>query len=440
MRRVPGIDGREDSPLISRSAQRRLVLTFADQSVASTSNFATGIVIARLAGASEFGKFMLALMIWFVAVGVHRALITDPVIVSSSEVDDRHQLMAQGLTADVLLGAIMSALIAGAGLATMAAGERLGVLMLALSPWVICLLVQDYWRAMAFKERRPGLALANDLVFATVQGSVIVLFLVLGWRGSPWIIAAWGLGATAGGIFGLLWFPAASSLADGWHVLVRLWPLSRWMLADFATKFTSDQAYLAFVAFLLSQVDYGGFRAATSLMGPVIVVVHAGANIGLPEASRRRDPNDRAALQRFARLLTAGTSFCILIYGAGIALGGRSLLRALYGPEFAHYHALATLAALQSLIGASAFGQEIALRAAGRMRLLWRIRLLVAAASLGSAAVFVWWLGTIGAGWAGVVTGAYFTTAVYLVYRAELCRPGVADRQEPSGPPPRITG
>jgi O-antigen/teichoic acid export membrane protein len=373
---------------------------------------------------------MLALMIWLVAVAAHRALLTHPVIVSSRDVEDRHQLMAQGLAGDLLLGAAVSALVAAAGLAIGAAGERLGVLMLALSPWIVCLLVQDYWRAMAFNERRPGLALANDLVFAAVQGAALTLLLMLGWRSSPWIIAAWGLGATAGAVLGFLWFGAASSLAEGWHAVGRLWPLSRWMLADSATAFTSDQAYLAFVAFLLSHVDYGGFRAAASLMGPVIVILHAGANIGLPEASRRWDPGDPAALQRFARRLTTWTSFCIALYGTGIALGGRSLLRALYGPEFAHYDALAVLAALQYFIGTSAFGQEIALKAAGRMRRLWRMRLVVAGASLVSAAGFVWWLGTIGAGWAGVFTAAYLVAGVYLVYRAELGRPATTDRQE----------
>jgi O-antigen/teichoic acid export membrane protein len=196
------------------------------------------------------------------------------------------------------------------------------------------------------------------------------------------------------------------------------------MVADFLTGYTSDQAYLAFVALLLPRLEYGGFRAATSLMGPTVVILLAGGNIGLPEATRRVDPTDPEALRRFARQLTVGTSACIVGYGVVVAIAGPFLLTALYGQEFARFSSLATLAAVGYILMVSVFGQGIALKAAGRMRRLWRARLVVAGASLVSMVLLVHWLHTTGAGWAAVATGAYYAAGVYTVYRLELRGPG----------------
>ncbi len=406
--------------MIGTAAQRRATLTFLDQLVSSTSNFVTGVAVARLSGPAEFGRFMLMFTVWLLAVGVHRALITEPLIVTSREVDLRRGLMAHGLSADVLLGVIVSAVVAAGGAVTLAAGVALGTPMVALSPWVVSLLVQDYWRGMAFQQRRPGLALANDVVFAAVQFAVIAVFAALGWRTASHMITAWGIGATAGALLGYRWFPALGRLHEGKSFLADTWSLSRWMLADFLTGFAAHQSYVAFAALLLSQVDYGGFRAGFNLMGPVIVILHAGANVGLPEAARRVNPQDLAPLRQFARRLTAGTSFCVVAYAVVVAVAGRRLLSTIFGPEFAPYAQLAMLAALEYVIAVSWFGQGIALKAAGRMRRLWRARLLVAVASLVLLLVLVRWLGAIGAGWAGVIAGTFYAGAVYAAYRAEL--------------------
>lgn len=407
---------------IGTGAQRRAALSFIDQSVSSISNFASGVVVARLSGAAEFGQYMLVLVIWLLAVGIHRALVTEPVIVISRETDDWRRLVSHGLSAELLLASAVSLLVAAGGITASVAGARAGTLMLASSPWFISLLIQDYWRGMAFQQRRPGLALVNDLLFAAVQGVVIVVFWAIGWRSAAHVIAAWGIGATAGALLGVWWFRVLSPRRDGGRLLRRLWPLSRWMLMDFLTGFAANQGYLFFAVLLLSDVDYGGFRAAFNLMGPIVVIVHAGANIGLPEASRRTDLKDLAPLRQFARRLSAATFILVAIYGAFVAFSGKQLLIFLYGSDFGRFAPLATLAAIQHILAVSVFGHAIALKAAGRMRGLWRARLLAASASLASMVLLVSWVGALGAGWAGVATALYYVGAVYAIYTRELIR------------------
>lgn len=418
--------------MIGTAAQRRVALSFLDQLVSSVSNFATGVVVARLSGAAEFGQYMLVLMIWLVVVGLHRALVTEPVILTTHETGDRKSVLAHGVGAELLLGLVVSAVVAAGGVTVAATGAGVGTLMLALSPWLISLLIQDYWRAMAFQQRRPGVALGNDLLFVAVQFSTIAVFLLVGWRTAEYMITAWGIGATAGALLGFWRSPGIARFRASWQLIGRLWPLSRWMMTDFLTAFASHQAYLALVALLLSPVDYGGLRAAFALMGPTVVIISAGANVGLPEASRLVHIDDAALLRRFARHLTAGTSICIAAYAVAVAVAGQRLLDAVYGPEFIRFTPLVTLAAVQQTVAAVVFGQAIALKAAGRMRRLSSARVLAAGASLISMVVLVRGLGTIGAGWAGVATAFYYVAAVYGVYSIELRRTTAGTAPEPA--------
>lgn len=408
--------------------------------VSSVSNFATGVVIARLSGAVEFGQYALTVTVWLVVVGLHRALITEPVIVSSGTIEDRRAVIAHGLGAELLLGGAATGVAAAAGLAILAAGAGAGAVMLALSPWFTALLVQDYWRAMSFQERRPGRALLNDVAFAAVQAASIGLFLLLGFRSAPWMVTAWGIGGLAGAVLGFSWYPMVGRAAEGWQLLRRFWPMSRWFLADFGTGFASDQSYVALAALLVSQADYGGFRASYSLLGPSIVIAIAAGNVALPEASRRVDAQDPGPLRHFGRCLNAGTFAALALYGAFVAVAGRQVLTLVYGHEFARYAPVAALVACGYPLLGTVFGFTMSLKAAGKMRRVWRARVVVAVLSLSSMVAFIRWFGINGAGWTAVATGGYYAIAVWIVHRAEFGRspsePEPSRAQVvPAGPP-----
>ena len=419
-------------PLIGTPAQRRVVLTFLDQGVSSLSNFATGVVVARVAGAAEFGDYMLTVMVWLFAVGLHRSLISEPLVVSMARQHDHREVVARGLTAALMVGAVLTIAVAASGLVVHASGSRVGILMVALSPWLVPLVAQDFWRAMAFQERRPGIALGNDLVYAGVQALITIVVVISGRGTTPALIAAWGAGALAGALFGFARVRTMGSWRGGMTLLRRLSQLSRWMVVDFVTGYASAQAYLAFVALLLSRVEYGGFRAAFSLMGPVLVLFLASGNIGLPEASRRSAVSDRPALRRFTRLLTGATAACVGAYTLLVVVAAGPLLAALYGQSFRRFAPLVGLAAAQYLLTVAVFGHGIALKATGRLRHLWRARVGAAVTSLVATIALVRLLGTAGAGWAGIATAGAFTIAVYLIYRSQLGPAAAADASEPT--------
>ncbi|MCA1606592.1 MAG: hypothetical protein LC775_14245, partial [Acidobacteria bacterium] len=318
-------------------------MTFLDQAVSSGSNFATGLVIARLSGVAEFGDYALTFMVWLMIVGLHRALLTEPLIVNAGRTEAAAELRVRGFSAELLLGALFSLIIGIIGLIVAAFGSQVGILIATMALWLVPLLVQDYWRAIAFQQRRPGLALANDLTFVVTQVAVITFAITLGWRSPGIIITAWGIGATAGALLGWISFHDTIGLRSGWLLLGELWPHSKWMLADFLTGFASDQAYIAAAALLLSRAEYGGFRAALSLMGPAYVILIAGGNMGLPEASRRAAALDPSILHGFARRLSVAISLAVALYGLVVVIAGKTVLRHVYGEEFAPFSSILPL-------------------------------------------------------------------------------------------------
>lgn len=418
---------------IDAHSRRRAALTVTDQVVSSGSNFATGVAVARLSGITQFGQYMIVVVFWLVLVGLHRALITEPMVVTSRDADDLRSRLAHGLAAEAVYGFAAGATMAIGGALALAAGYPLGGPLLALSLWLPGLLVQDYWRAMAFQQGRPGMALANDVVFVVVQGAAVVVLALIGWHTVGYMIAAWGLGGMAGAIYGFRRFPAVSRPAEGWQMLAGLWPQSRWILADFASGYLTEQANLLLAAALLTRVDFGGFRASYTLIGPILILLLAEMNLGLPGATRRACSEDPDALHHYARRLSGATFACVATYGVLAIVAGQYLLRTVYGPGFARFGPLVTLGAVAYSIASLSTGQGIALKAGARMSLVWRARLLVGLVSLTSMVVLVEWLGVVGAAWSSVVTGATWAIAIRVVYRMELGRPTRADDARSAG-------
>ncbi|MDQ2826654.1 MAG: hypothetical protein M3Y04_06820 [Actinomycetota bacterium] len=408
--------------VMGSQSRRRAMLTVTDQVVSSGSNFATGVAVARLSGISQFGQYMVVVVFWLVLVGLHRALITEPMVVTSRDADDLRSRLADGLAAEAVYGCVVGLLVAAGGGLALLGGHSLGVPLLAMSVWLPGLLIQDYWRAMAFQRARPGAALANDTAFVIVQAVATVAFALVGWRSVGYMITAWGLGGLAGALYGFRRFPAVSRPMQGWEMLARLWPRSRWILADFASGYMTEQANLLLAAVLLSTVDFGGFRAAYTLIGPILILLLAEMNLGLPEATRRACSDDPDALAHFARRLSAVTFVCVAAYGVLLAVAGRRLLSMVYGPSFPTFSPLVSLGALSFAVASLSTGEGIALKAGARMSLVWRARLFVGLVSLASLVVLVQWLGVVGAGWSSVVTAATWAISMQVVYRLELRR------------------
>jgi len=410
--------------------QRRLgggrgaVLTLADQIVSSASNFIVGVLVARTGGAGALGTFGIALLIWLTVLGAHRALITEPMTVVGST-DSRDAQLREGMLASLGLSTVTAGVLAAvAGVLLFTGVDAWAVL--ALAPWIPSLLLQDYWRGMAFRLQRAHHALINDVVFAAVQGLVTVALFALDVENVATFIASWGVGATAGAVIGLLLAQVRLRLPGRGGVahLRTLWPRSRWFLAEFSTAFPSDQGYLLLLSALLGMTGFGVYRAGASLFGPVVVIFLAGGNVGLPECVRQLRHHGMSGLATYIPRLTAAVLTVTTVYCGMVAILAAPILRLVYGEQFAGAVIIVRLVAVQTVIGAAVAGCFLALKAADRLEQLWLIRTATAVVAITSALVLATSFGLTGAGLASVLNTVTYMVGVTVAYR-RLLRAGL---------------
>jgi O-antigen/teichoic acid export membrane protein len=389
-------------------------MTLLDQLISSGSNFLLGIMIARAGGAGALGTFGVAFLLWLAVLGANRALVTEPMTVTGS-VDDRRAQLPEGLLATVLLGAAAAAVLVAVGLVLTELGVN-SVALLAIGPCIPSLLVHDFCRSTAFRLQRPDRALISDTAFAAVQLGLSVALLMMGLGSTAALIAVWGVGATVGALVGI-WLNGIRPLFRGGLTHLRkLWPHSRWFLAEFGTAFPADQGYLLLLPLLLGSAQFGLYRAGAGLIGPVVVVLVAGGNVGLPESVRRLREQGMAGLSGYAIRLTGAVLGITVLYCGFVALFAEPLLRMSYGPEFVDAVTITRLIAGQYVLLALSFGFGQAVKACGFMRLLWATRAVSAVASITAVIVLADDLGLIGAGIASLIAGSAYSAGVLVAY------------------------
>jgi O-antigen/teichoic acid export membrane protein len=404
------------------------LLTLSDQFVLSAANFMLSVLIARAGGTEGLGTLGIAFLIWLAVLGTNRALVTEPMTVCKPS-EGRQAQLPEGLLAALVIGVVAAVLVAGAGLVLALSGVG-AVALLALAPCLPSLLAHDYCRGTAFRLHRPERALLGDVGFAAVQGVGSFALLVLDVSNVAAFMAVWGLGATAGAAIGIGLNRIRPVVRGGVALLRELWSRSRWFLAEFGTAFPADQGSLLLLPVLLGTGQFGLYRAGTGLIGPIVVILIVGGNLGLPESVRRLRQDGVPGLASYAPRLTAAIVAVTVLYCSVVVVFAEQLLRLIYGEQFTGAATITRLIAVQYVLLALSSGFGQAAKAAGGMRQLWAARVVSAAVSVTAMVVLVEDFGLVGAGLASVTAGGAFSLGVLVVYRRAIgSRRATADSQ-----------
>ena len=355
---------------------RRAALTTLDQGMFSVSNFAVGVAVARMAGAAGLGSYSLAYALWLAFQALHRGLITDPMAIENQVMQpEAQEHVATGLASELTLGLAASTLFGLLAGTLLLFGQRtFGFSVLALSPWLPALLIQDYWRWIAFMQGKPGRAVANDLVFDGVQGALFAGLILFGMRSPAVAISAWGAGAAAAALFGLRQFSVTVTVAGGIGKLRSHWPISRWLSANGLTSWGTSQSYAPLTAAILGPVGVGALRAAQTLVGGVaLVLLQSAGSLGLPESCRSLNERGMDGLRSVTRYITTAAVAAIGALAVVVAADGAQLLRLFYGKEFGRYSEAATILALGLVASAASIGAILTLKATRQTRTLFGI-------------------------------------------------------------------
>lgn len=401
--------GGDDAGTRAAPTARRGAVTLFDQGLSSISNFAVTVVVARLTGAVGLGELSLAYAGWQVLSALHRALVTDPMTISGDIHDaDVRRGIRRGFAAEVLLGLAAALATAVVGVVLVAFGaEGYGYAMLLVSPWLSVLLIQDYWRWIGFMGRRPGQALANDVLFNCVQGACFAALFVFDIRSTAAVIVSWGLGAAVGALYGLRQFRVGPGRSGGWVLLRERWHYSKWLAGDTLLNSLASQSNVVIAGAILGPAGLGGLRAARTLVnGPSGVLMQAGGSLGLPEAAIAYEKHGWKGLQRVSWVVNGVST---LAMGSGVvvmAVWGSTLLSLVYGPSFAHLQTAAVLIGIGFTLAALEMGPLLVLKVTKRTLWILHLQVVNLVASVASMVGLSIALGVDGAAGSTIVRNA----------------------------------
>lgn len=385
---------------------RRIGWGLGDQAFSSLTNFALGILVARAVAPAEFGAFSLVFATYTLALGVSRALTTEPLVVrfTGSSAETHRSAAAAGAGSALVVGAIAAAVVLLFGGVT---GGALGRGFLVLGITLPGLLLQDSWRFIFFSAGRGSLAFLNDVLWAVVMFPAVALLLLTDRASIPLLTLAWGGAGTLAGFFGALQggiVPRPSSALQ-WFRTQR--DLGARYLGEFGALSGARQVSLYAVGGIAGLTAAGAIRAANILFGPVNVLVFGIRLVAVPEAVR--------TLKRSPRHLMAACALLCAVLGGMSAAWGVIILvlperigEALLGPTWSLAEQVTVPIAVMMAAGGVSAGILVGLRALAAARRSLRARLVVSmlqivgtigGAALGGAVAAAWGLAI------GVVAG-----------------------------------
>lgn len=413
----------------SRTAGRRLSVVTLDQLVAGGSNFLALLAAAHLLPVADFGRFGITLLVYGVALGVSRALVSEPSLVHPEEVEAAPgRVLASGYAVGVGLGSVL--LLVGAAVSLLDGG--LGRALVVLGLCFPLLVAQDLGRFLGIGRHRPGDALRLDLVWLVLAVVGVALLATLA---DPTVVAFVLVWAGAGAVAGLLtpWQhrrEAGQGTRPDLDWLRGSWPLAwRYLATNLVNQGAALGASVLVLA-VLGAHALGAVQGAQLLTRPFSVLLAAASAAGISELARSAP--GQPAFARTVRLTTGLVTVAALATVTVMVLLPDPLGRAFLGGTWEVAEALLLPAGLQLVPLGLLTGARIGLYGTRRMDVVLRLDLVGTGLLLTGLAVGLRLDGAHGALWGLVI--AQGAVAVLTLVVAARVRPRSAGRHVATGP------
>lgn len=405
---------------VTRRASARLSWGVADQAVGTLSNFILSVYVARTLGTAQFGAFTLAYVTYGLANNANRGLAIEPLLVRFSSSADT------GIWRRAAKGSVSTSLLVGIilGLCAVAAGAVLkgttGLAFYGLGLVFPALLLQDSWRYAFFSSGRGYHALINDTVWLLVQIPLMVLLKRTGYANVFWFVLAWGVGAVAGSLLGILQARIVPNLllAKDWLIQHRDLGLRFFVENTGSNASSTLQSYG--ISYILGVAAVGTIRAASVLLGPLNIIFAGIGMIMMPEAARilRNSPR---RLPLYCLALSVGlTSPCVawtalLLVGLPHGIGNLAL-----GSIWRPAYPLVLPTAVATAAGCIGMGALVGLHALGAARRSLRAVLIGSILVLAFSLIAAAFSGVLGAVYYGAVASVIGALIIWWQFREAL--------------------
>ncbi len=375
-----------------------------DQALVSGINFATGIILARALGLSEFGMFAMAwMLIEFAAIFQQAAIVMPMMSIGPKQSAEREA----GYYGATILQQLVFLFITVLGLTLtvkllyfVTPEMDLRSMLLPIICAACAHQLQSLLRRYYFTRGRPGKAFLNDCLRYVGQTTVILALALGGGINSVavlWIMAGFSLLAVILGLVGLEKVNFnRKALAE---VTARHWHFSKWMTLSEVMRWSMGDFFLIISGALLGPAIVGALRATKNLIGLCNIIELGLGNVIPVHAARHYHAGGAPELNSFVRKMTiAGVLMMgVIVIAAGVA--PEFWLRLVYGEEFAGYGYMVQLWGLILVLGYMGGPIAGALQAMERTRIIFVAYFVTGIVSLALAYPLIEHFGVSGVLW-----------------------------------------
>lgn len=382
----------------------------ADSALSSAANLALSLLAGRILGPRGLGILVVGFSLYLLMVSLQRSLVSTPLVSVSTTLspDEKEHATRSALGVLVATGLVVTLVVGCVGVGV---SGPIGRGLLVFAPWLVASILQDFWRAVLFRDGRPSAAAANTGL--RLVGMLLISPLAWRLKTDFAIAAAWGggfaLAATAGFVQTRL-LPARADVGFRWWRR-HAWPFGRWLVAQEGIFNVVNYVITFSLVAIIGAYALGGFRAAETVLAPFSLLAPAIALPGLPALARALAHGQDAAT-RLAFRLTAAAVILTILYFATMLTFGKVLLGTLYGREFRPFSNLVVPIGIWQIVTASAIGFTLLLSASRRGRALLLAGVVNSLGQLALIPLLAWRFGLQGAAWglaAGTAVGAATT-------------------------------
>lgn len=332
----------------------------ADQVVSSGTNYAVSVVVLRSLGVEAFGAFSLGFFLYLFAISVARAYPMEPLAM-------RYPLRSEEAWRSGASAALGTALAGGVlvGIASLTiglvVGGLVGEVLISLGLTMPGLVLQDAIRMTFFSRGRAERALVNDLVWGVLLVPALGIAILAGDQVGA-IAFAWGLAATAAGIFGL-WqlrlLPRPAATRRWWREHRDVGPR---FLAEASLRTIFLQLAMVGVGAIAGIAAVGYIRGGQLLMAPIQIVFFGLTSVLIPEGVRALE-RGIGALTRLAVAVSVGQVALAAGWAVAIILGFTIIGPLVLGQDWRSFHPFVAAAVTIQVGTVAMSGPQMLLRA-----------------------------------------------------------------------------
>jgi O-antigen/teichoic acid export membrane protein len=409
-----------------RSVKARAAWAIADQVLSSATNFALAVLVARRVGTTEFGVFAIGFTIYALALGVSRALATDPLVVrfSNKSLAEQREEAGTAAATTIIFGVVLGVVLVGAAFV---ASSPLRSSLLAFGLGFPFLLWQDSYRYQFIASRRPHLAALNDLVWLFALGVLFAIAVQADASTATPYVAAWSAAAGCAAVVGMAHARTWPKVGGALQWLRVHADLNVRFAVEFVIITGAPQVVLLVLAAVAGYSEAGGLRGAIVLLGPVILLATGVVIAMVPEGVRLKD-RDPLRLRGVVCAVAASLSMMVVVWSAVVSQLPDRAGEALLGPTWRLTQDIVLPLGLAVAGTAASLGLAAGLRslAAARQSLQATapaMLLLVVGGIAGGV-----WDGGVGAA-RGMVVPAWIGTVLYLRQFLHTAHDAAASRE-----------